>query len=268
MPYRVIQTPQAPPEAEIDSPEMVEAAAAVDGSEQDVLMLAELAEIGMDLARAQGAYAKARLAAAVAEDGAPLAAGEDPTAAFNKLAQTVRRIIALKARLTEDISQRRAGLAAGREARRVARKAAHATAVREAIDFALADAYEAEHPTPAFDPKADPYAVDPVEVERDEMFDHAEYLLGDLDLCGDWLTRPVGETVAVLCEALGFEPDACVKRDGAWHIRRRDSGHEVRVAGRKHQAPPSGEGPAEERSGLWDAAGRPPDMLGDARAPP
>ena len=267
MPYRVIQTPQAPPEAEIDTPDMVEAATAVDWTEQDLLMLAELAEIGMDLARAQGAYAKARLAAAVAEESQPLVAGEDPTAAFNKLAQTVRRIIALKARLSEDLSKRRAGLAAGREARRAARKEAHATAVREAIDFALADAYEAEHPTPAFDPNADPYAADPADAERDEMFDHAEYLLGDLDLCGDWLTRPVGETVAVLCEALGFEPDMCVKRGEAWYIRRRDSGHEVRVASRKPFPPPCGEGPAPQAPG-WGAAGKPPDLHDAARAPP
>jgi hypothetical protein len=268
MPYRVIQTPQAPPEAEIDSPEMIEAAAAVDGSEQDILMLAELAEIGMDLARAQGAYAKTRLAAAVAEESVPLASGEDPTAAFNKLAQTVRRIIALKARLSEDLGKRRAGLAAGREARRAARKDAHATAVREAIDFALADAYEAEHPTPRFDRDSDPYAVDPVEVERDEMFDHAEYLLGDLDLCGDWLTRPVGETVAALCTALGFEPDMCVKRDGVWHIRRRDSGHEARVASKRNPVPPPrGEGQAPQAPG-WGAAGKPPDTFDAARALP
>src|SRR5580698_1360743 len=98
MPYRPVPTPPSSPEADLDTPEMAEAAACVAIGEDQLAMLAELARYGMDLAKAQRDYAQARLAAAAAAtaEGAALKPGEDPVAPFNKIAQTVRRTIALR----------------------------------------------------------------------------------------------------------------------------------------------------------------------------
>src|SRR5476651_540293 len=106
MRYRLITTPQPSPGADIESPEMIEAAVAAARDEHDVSVLSEVIEIGMRLMRAQEAYAAARLAA-VAAAGAALNPGEDPTAAYGKIAQTVRRTVALKKQLGEEIKTRR-----------------------------------------------------------------------------------------------------------------------------------------------------------------
>ena len=65
----------------------------VDEAELDRLMLRELAEIGMDLARAL------RRQVLEPEDGPAMAAGVDPALAFSRLARAVRLTVALKARL-------------------------------------------------------------------------------------------------------------------------------------------------------------------------
>ena len=111
MTYQRIPTPQPTPEAEIDTPEMAASAAFVEGCEEDLRMLDRAARITMELMEAQNDYAKSRLAV-VARDGAPLRPGVDPTAPLNKLAQSLRRTLALKKMLAEDLEKRRAGQAA------------------------------------------------------------------------------------------------------------------------------------------------------------
>ena len=155
MRYRPINTPQPLLEADLDTPEMSEAARGAERDEQDILVLTEVIEIGMRLMRAQEAYATARLAAAAA-DGATLSPGEDPTAAYGKIAQTVRRTDALKKQLAEELKTRRTGLVAERAARRAKRCEDHTGAVKDAIESALVDALEADLILPAFDPEADP----------------------------------------------------------------------------------------------------------------
>ena len=113
MRYRPLITPRQPSEAEIESPQIIEAAAFVESGDELLAMLAELARYGMELAQAQRDYAMARLAA-VTVDGAALNHGEDPTAAFNKISQTVRRTIALQLKLKEDVGKRRSGLTTDR----------------------------------------------------------------------------------------------------------------------------------------------------------
>lgn len=82
-------------EADLGSPEMLKTAAAVERDDQDVPVPAEIVEIGMQMMRAQGVHATARLAAQAAE-GAARNPGEAPMAAIDKLPQTVRRTLALK----------------------------------------------------------------------------------------------------------------------------------------------------------------------------
>ncbi|MGH7881205.1 MAG: hypothetical protein ACREQD_17150, partial [Candidatus Binataceae bacterium] len=90
---------------------MEEIAAAVERDERDVRMLERLAEVGMELVELIAQNAKACFEAASAEGVAP---AQDPTATYNKLAQSVRRTLALKARLVEGLKMRRTGLATQR----------------------------------------------------------------------------------------------------------------------------------------------------------
>jgi hypothetical protein len=226
MRYRRIPTPQPPDEGEIESPEILEAAAFVESGEDYVAMLAALARYGMEIAEAQRDYAKARLAAVTAE-AAALNPGEDPGAAFSKTAQTVRRTIALQLRLKTDVDKRRAGLIADRAARRAKRAEDHAEAVKDTIEMALGEAFHADLVLPDVDPEADDDKPEPYEIERREMLEDVELLLEDLEEFGDWRTRPVGETVTRLCVALGLAPDSCVKRGDTWWVRRSDTSYEI-----------------------------------------
>ena len=80
--------------------------------------------------------------------------------------------------------------------------------------------------------------LDARDLEHREMLDDAELLLEDLDDYGDWLNRPVGETVAKLCVALGLEPDACVKRGDTWRVRRCNTAYENMQAKKRGNLPP------------------------------
>ena len=219
MRYRPITTPQPCPEAEIDTPEMIEAAVAVDRDERDILVLSELVEIGMRLIRAHEAYAAARLAAVTAE-GAPLNPGENLHAPFDKLALTVRRTVALKKHLAEEVKTRRAGLVAERAARREQRTRDHKRAVKDEIDDALTEAF-----TVMYGDGDD--ETDEGDALCREMLADKENLFVDFEAFNDYLTRPVGETVAMLCVALGLPADTCVKEGDIWLARRAPSPYET-----------------------------------------
>jgi len=181
----------------------------------------------------------------VTADGAALNPGEDPGGAFSKTAQTVRRTIAMQLELKNEVDKRRAGLIGDRAARRAKRTVDHEVAVKDAIEMALSDAYHAELILPDFDPQADPYKPEPHEIERQEMFEDAERLLEDFDAYGDWLGRPLGETVAKLCVALGLAPDSCVKRGDTWLIRRSNTPYEAMQEDKRRPLPPSACGEAQ-----------------------
>ncbi len=266
MRYRRLTTPQPTPEAEIDSPEIIEAAAFVESGDELLAMLAELARYGMELAQAQRDYAMARLAA-VTVAGAALNHGEDPTAAFNKISQTVRRTIALQLKLKEDVGKRRAGLTVDRAAKRAEQAADHAGAVKTAIKSALVGAYLTGANMTDFDAEEDPETADFRQLEEQELLHDAEDLLGDLDQYGDWLNRPVGETVVRLCVALGLEPAGCIKQGDKWMVRRPDTLYETLQEERRTSSslPQSGEGQAAQRPG-WGAAGD-PSMIDVAATP-
>ena len=212
--------PKPPAEADLDSPEMAEAAAFIDSAEEDLRMLTRLARIGMALAEAQALYAKARLAAASVDGGAPLKPGEEPTAASHKIAQTVRRTIALKVKLAQDLEKRRAGLVTERASRRAQRTHDHRRSLTREIDAALTDAF-----TVMYGDGDD--ETDEGDALCREMLNDTDNLLGDLDEFRDWLERPVGETVAKLCVALGLAPDTCIKEGAAWLVNRTPSAYEI-----------------------------------------
>ncbi len=218
MPYRRILNPQPPPEADIDTPEMIEAAVEIGRGEQDILVLSELVGIGMRLSAAHEAHATARLAA-LATDGAPLNPGENLHTPFEKLALAIRRTIALRRHLAAEVETRRAGLTAERAARREQRTRDHRRTVGKEIDSALTEAFTVIYGDGDEE-------TDEGDALCREMLLDKEALLEDFDEFKDCFDRPVGEIVAELCVALGMPADTCIKRDGAWLIKRAPSTYE------------------------------------------
>ena len=203
--YRPCADMDRPADVNLDDPAMAQMAIAVESGEQDLRMLSRLAEIAMELAEAQGAYAKARLVAAGA-GGASLAPNEDPTAAFNKIAQTLRRILALRAKLAHDFGVDHRRLIGERDSRRATRAQAHKKAKRIDIEAGFRDAL------------AEDFADEDQE-DVESYIDNMEELFDRNELHG-YVDRPVGETVARLCKTLGLSPDLCIQDADGWKIRR------------------------------------------------
>ena len=152
--HRAIRDPVAPADTDADL-------AAVERGERHLRLLAEIAEIGMGLVRSLGELAQARVRRELnGEDGA--ARAEDAAAAFDKMSQTVRRTLALEARLAEGVTLRRQGLSAERAARR----AAHKTAVDKAIVIGLHDAWAADCPDAEYHAMVDRLLEDAQEYSR------------------------------------------------------------------------------------------------------
>ncbi len=192
MVYRACPDMDPPTDVDLDDPPMVQMAIAVESGEQDLRMLSRLAEIAMELAEAQGVYAKTRLIAAGA-DGASLAPHEDPTAPFNKIAQTVRRILALRAKLASDVGVTRCSLMGKRDSRRAERRQAHIDATCTAVEDGFREAMSELHPD-----------RDSEAAER--LFADMCERLEDSDEFSDYPDRPVIETIARLCKSLGIDP--------------------------------------------------------------
>jgi hypothetical protein len=214
-----ILTHQPSPEAEIDTPAMAASAAFIEGREEDLAMLTRAARITMELMEAQNDYARSRLAAAAGEGG-PLKPGEDPTAPLNKLVQTLRRTLALKKMSAEDLERRRAGLVTERAARRQQRSEDHKTSVNNEIDDALTDAFTVMYG----DGDAE---TDKRDALCREMLADKENLFVDSEVFNDYLTRPVGETVTLLCVALGLPADTCIRQGDTWLVKRPPGAYET-----------------------------------------
>ncbi len=106
----------------------------------------------------------------------------------------------------------------------------------EAFETAMSGAHHADLMPLDCDPASKAEAFPPRKVERREM-------LEDVEAYGDWRTRPVGETVAKLCEALGLAPDSCVERGQTWWVRRCPTAFESRREEARlalHPSPPRG----------------------------
>ena len=205
MPYRPCPDLPPPSDADVDTAETVEAASAIERGERHLRMLAELAEIAMTLARSLGELALTRIDEVKSTD-AKLAPGEDPTAAFSKISQTIRRTIDLESRLAEQVVSRRSGLSAARAARRVTLDKAHMGAMDEATTLAVIDAYCDVYPE-----------AEAEDVEA--MVTAAENFRSEFDEFREYHKRPVGETVARLCEILNFDPTSCIKDGETWMVR-------------------------------------------------
>ncbi len=223
MPYRPCPDLSQPAETELDTPDMVEVAAAMERDERDVRMLERMAEIGMELLEAIAQNAKTCLEAATADRVAP---AQDPTAPYVKIAQSMRRTLALKARLGEGLSTRRTGLVVKRAAYHDAFNITRFEDMEEAVTDTFCDALGEDLP----------------DLESDEgkalLIDLKERL-SDSDEFSDFLDRPVGETVAKLCAAMGLDPTLCILDGETWKVRRGPYAFDARQAKAGPSIPPS-----------------------------
>jgi hypothetical protein len=162
-------------------------------------VLGELAELGLDLARAiaRPATAETTPDAPPETPTAPQAVKGDPSLAFARAARAVRLTIALQSRLIADLRaldevlerHRKAGpIIATTERKQCVRRI-----VQRVIDAEIGDADEYHR-----------LAAEARErLESDEIY-------------GDVLTRPVGELVAMICRDLGLSPDWPGLAQEAW----------------------------------------------------
>ena len=214
--HRALLDPTPPADADTDTAAMAETVRDLERGERHLRMLAELSEIAMSLARSLGELAQARIEKEKNGEDAP-ARSEDAAAAVDKMAQTVRRTLALEARLAAGVKARRESLITERAERRAASAAAHETAVGEAIIEGLHDAYAATCPDAEYNELAD------------RLLDDAQEYLGDADEMRGWLDRPIGETVSRLCAAMGLDPEACESDGETWRVRRPTLNFELRL---------------------------------------
>jgi hypothetical protein len=196
---------------------------------RQLAMLQELAEIGLQMARAVRDEALACVDAA--EDDAPRPPSRfgngDLGLVYSRIARAVRQTLALETRVADDSERSRVE----REQRRVAAlRWASEERQREIRDY-VAEAIEAE-------------AVEKQSSERE-----VERLLNDLDErieAGDYDDRlddaPVGELVERICADLGVIPDWNLWDDHDWaieHLRARDPG-DIGADRWRYREPPSG----------------------------
>jgi hypothetical protein len=171
-------------------------------TERHLRMLEELAEIGMDLARAVRQRALGAAAAEPADDIQGI--GGDLGLVFSRVARAVRQTLALEARI-EDDRRMREDRAAAAEIRRVsAIEWDHKDRRRTLVTRAVEQMIETE-------------------AETDE--NRAEDLLADLDerledgeLDADLAQHPISEIIARICRDLGITPDWSLWANEPWAI--------------------------------------------------
>ena len=222
---RALLDPIPPADTEVDTTATAQTVGAIERGERHLKMLAELGEIGMRLARSLGQLVDTRVERELKNEVAP-GRSEDAAAAFDKMAQTVRRTAALEAMLAAGVKARREGLITERAERRAARLAAHRAAVGDEIIEGLHDAWAATCPDAEYNDVAD------------RLLDDAREYLDDADEMRGYLDRPIGETVAKLCAAMGLDPDACESDGETWRVRRPPLDFELRLEERKRKYPP------------------------------
>ena len=160
-------------------------------------MLTRLAEIGMQLAEAEGAHAlsaqaragetKAEPAEVPPETDDPRAEAREAGLAFTRFARSVQRSLALRARAADRLCAEDKVRAAGHEAGRRARRARH----RSEVEHILHDVISEEVETPAR-AKA---LQEELQERVDDLYDDPEVRVED---------RPLGAVMAGLACGLGL----------------------------------------------------------------
>jgi hypothetical protein len=212
----------------------------------------------------------ARLQALVAAAGAreALAAVGAAAAAARRLrsvGEALQRALSVLAATPAEQARLAAAVKSGRDqmlADAAQRADAQDFAKTNAVIFGFHDAWAANCPKKQYDERVE------------NLMEDAREHLRDVDEFRGYLDRPVGETVARLCEALDLDPGACEKDGDIWIVRRPLTEFETSLPLYKYPrspVPPSppGEGGSArsaETGGGWQPQS--PDIYDAARAPP
>jgi hypothetical protein len=182
-----------------------------DRTERHLRMLQELAEIGMDLARAVRRQALEQAAAepagidqtsTIERAGTTERVGGDLGLVFSRIARAVRQTVALESKIEEE-RRARDQRAEAEQAQRAAtiareRKARQKARVKRIVEQAI-------------DAEADGS-------DREDLLGDLDERLEDADLDADLAERPIGEIVARICRDLGIPLDWSRWEDEAWAL--------------------------------------------------
>ena len=206
-----LTTPAPPPPCPADEADWARAYAM-----RQLQMLGELAEIGLDVARAVERQASGQNAG---QPDAPVVQGRifqgDLALAYSRVSRAVRLTLMLQARLIEALKAADKTGAEGRAAAEAEtakdqerREPAYQRKVR--VEAIVQRVIEAEHPD-------DEETLDTLINETGERLD-------DEDLYGDLMDRPLSELVARLCKDLDLHPDWAELAEELWAVREVESG--------------------------------------------
>ncbi len=208
--YRSLPDPNELRDVELKPPEMVESDRLVECGERQLRMLQRMAEVGIGLVERLGQIAMSGAEPASGDGDAPAtipATINDIAGAYTKLTQSLRRTLAMEARLAEEMKARRLGVVASRNKQHAEKIKAIEDVVNQNIEYALTKAVRRERP------EADRETSEHLLIDMFERLDDAEEF-------EDYRDRPPGETVAKLCAVFGLDPEFCIQDDDeTWMIR-------------------------------------------------
>ena len=206
MTYRSLPDPNELRDSEFSPPEIVESARLVECGERQLRMLQRMAEVGIGLVERLGQIAISGVEPASGEGNAP-ATINDIAGAYTRLTQSLRRTLAMEARLAEEMKDRRLGVFATRNKQHAEKIKVVENLVNQNIEYALTKVIRRERP------EADRETSEHLLIDMFERLDDAEEF-------EDYRQRPPGETVAKLCAAFGLDPEFCIQDDDeTWMIR-------------------------------------------------
>ena len=210
MTYRSLPDPNELRDVDVETPEMVQNARLVECGERQLRMLQRMAEVGISLVERLGQISMSGAEPASGEGAAPAtipATINDIAGAYTKLTQSLRRTLAMEARLAEDIKARRLGVVASRNKQHAEKIKVIEDVVSQNIEYALTKAIRRERPD------SDRETSERLLLDMFERLDDSEEF-------EDYRERPPGETVAKLCAAFGLDPEFCIQDDDeTWMIR-------------------------------------------------
>ncbi len=181
-------------------------------TDREIEMLAELAEVGLDLAKAVAAFTKDQLAQA--RDGYAANFPGDPSQAFARMAQTVRRTIALKHHLREQARTRADGPAGAGDLFQAPPKRGIDLNPPPPVDLPVAKSA----PERAFDGPGDSPAADRA-APRESLTSDLGRLLDEPERFIEQVPRaPTRRIVARLCKSVDLDPERLKWQDGRWFV--------------------------------------------------